>query len=107
MAFCKKQGLIQTLGRIPVAQSTRSITPRSRSAGRVFRPSSPPTPERLAAKPAAICVWALKEKLKVVVQQAHCLAEQEHELVVNTLAVPLRDMRGDTLAALNLVRSLI
>jgi IclR family pca regulon transcriptional regulator len=30
---------------------------------------------------------------------------QEHELGVEALAVPLRNARGDTVAALNLVRS--
>jgi IclR family pca regulon transcriptional regulator len=50
-------------------------------------------------------VRALKEKLKRVAELDHCLAEQEHELAVDALAVPLRDMRGDTVAALNLVRS--
>ena len=48
---------------------------------------------------------ALKQKLKRVAEQDFCLAEQEHELGVEALAVPLRDMRGDTVAALNLVRT--
>lgn len=46
-----------------------------------------------------------KQKLKRVAQQDYCLAEQEHELGVDALAVPLRNERGDTIAALNLVRS--
>jgi IclR family pca regulon transcriptional regulator len=48
---------------------------------------------------------ALTQKLKRVAEQDFCLAAQEHELGVDALAVPLRDMRGDTVAALNLVRT--
>jgi IclR family pca regulon transcriptional regulator len=33
------------------------------------------------------------------------LASEEHELGVHALAVPLRDMRGQTVAALNVVAS--
>jgi IclR family pca regulon transcriptional regulator len=40
-----------------------------------------------------------------VAEQDYCLAEQEHALTVGALAVPLRDMRGETVAALNLVRT--
>ena len=47
----------------------------------------------------------LKQKLKQIAQQDYCLATQEHELGVDALAVPLRNQRGDTVAALNLVRS--
>jgi IclR family pca regulon transcriptional regulator len=47
----------------------------------------------------------LKRKLKVIALQDYCLATQEHELGVDALAVPLRNQRGDTVAALNLVRS--
>ena len=42
---------------------------------------------------------------KLVAKQDYCLATQEHELGVDALAVPLRNARGDTIAALNLVRS--
>jgi IclR family pca regulon transcriptional regulator len=48
---------------------------------------------------------ALRQKLKLVAKQDYCLAIQEHELGVDALAVPLRNARGDTIAALNLVRS--
>lgn len=45
--------------------------------------------------------------LRAAIAQArrddHCLAAQEHELGVHALAVPLRDLRGRTLAALNVV----
>jgi IclR family pca regulon transcriptional regulator len=34
-----------------------------------------------------------------------CVASEEHELGVHALAVPLRDMRGRTVAALNVVAS--
>jgi IclR family pca regulon transcriptional regulator len=47
----------------------------------------------------------LRQKLKRVAQQDFCLAMQEHELGVDALAVPLRNDRGETVAALNLVRS--
>ncbi len=46
-----------------------------------------------------------RHKLKQVAQQDFCLACEEHELGVDALAVPLRNARGDTVAALNLVRS--
>ena len=50
-------------------------------------------------------VQAFKKKLKVVAQQDHCWAVQEHELAVEALAVPLRDVRGEVIAALNVVRT--
>jgi IclR family pca regulon transcriptional regulator len=37
--------------------------------------------------------------------QDYCVASEEHELGVHALAVPLRDMRGLTLAAINVVAS--
>jgi IclR family transcriptional regulator, pca regulon regulatory protein len=45
------------------------------------------------------------KKLAQIAKQDYCLATQEHELGVDALAVPLRNARGDTVAALNLVRS--
>lgn len=47
----------------------------------------------------------LKRKLSQVIKQDYSLASQEHELGVDALAVPLRNARGDTVAALNLVCS--
>ena len=48
-------------------------------------------------------------KLKTLVEQVrlddYCLASEEHELGVHALAVPLRDMQGRTVAALNVVSS--
>jgi IclR family pca regulon transcriptional regulator len=48
-------------------------------------------------------------KLKALVEQVKlddfCLASEEHELGVHALAVPLRDMQGRTVAALNVVSS--
>jgi IclR family pca regulon transcriptional regulator len=48
-------------------------------------------------------------KLRAVVDQVrmddYCLASEEHELGVHALAVPLRDMQGHTVAALNVVSS--
>ena len=35
----------------------------------------------------------------------YCVASEEHELGVHALAVPLRDMQGHTVAALNVVAS--
>ncbi len=46
-----------------------------------------------------------KELLDRVRQQDHCVAREEHELGVHALAVPLRDLQGRTLAALNVVTS--
>lgn len=48
-------------------------------------------------------------KLMALVDQARlddfCVASEEHELGVHALAVPLRDMQGRTVAALNVVTS--
>ncbi len=48
-------------------------------------------------------------KLRALVDQVriddYCLASEEHELGVHALAVPLRDMQGRTVAALNVVSS--
>ncbi|MBZ0135694.1 MAG: helix-turn-helix domain-containing protein [Planctomycetes bacterium] len=46
---------------------------------------------------------ALTAVLNDVRRLDYCLAVQEHELGIEALAVPLRDMRGNTLAALNVV----
>jgi IclR family pca regulon transcriptional regulator len=46
-------------------------------------------------------------ELRLALEQAraddHCLASEEHELGVHAVAVPLRDMQGQALAALNVV----
>ena len=48
-------------------------------------------------------------KLRAVIDQVrvddYCVASEEHELGVHALAVPLRDMQGHTVAALNVVAS--
>ncbi len=48
-------------------------------------------------------------KLKALIDQVrlddYCVASEEHELGVHALAVPLRDMRGRTVAAINVVTS--
>jgi len=48
-------------------------------------------------------------KLRALVDQVrrddYCVASEEHELGVHALAVPLRDMQGRTVAALNVVTS--
>jgi IclR family pca regulon transcriptional regulator len=47
------------------------------------------------------------KRLRVLIDQAarddYCLASEEHELGVHALAVPLRNMQGKTVAALNVV----
>ena len=47
------------------------------------------------------------KQLRVVLEQAaaddHCLASEEHEVGVHAVAVPLRNMQGRALAALNVV----
>jgi len=48
----------------------------------------------------------LKEVVKQVRSQDWCVASEEHELGVHALAVPLRNMEGRTVAALNVVSSL-
>ena len=46
-------------------------------------------------------------KFRALIEQVrtrdHCFASEEHELGVNALAVPLRNMQGQTVAALNVV----
>ncbi|MBN9330661.1 MAG: IclR family transcriptional regulator [Comamonas sp. SCN 67-35] len=46
---------------------------------------------------------ALAAVLDDVRRMDYCVAVQEHELGIQALAVPLRDVRGNTLAALNVV----
>lgn len=48
---------------------------------------------------------ALREVLDAVRRQDWCLASQEHEIGVHALAVPLRDLQGRTIAALNMIAS--
>jgi IclR family pca regulon transcriptional regulator len=55
----------------------------------------------------AIQASSLKQKLKAIAKQDYCVANQEHELGVDAIAVPLRNTSGKTVAALNLVRSSI
>ena len=47
----------------------------------------------------------LRQRLAQVRRDDHCFASEEHELGVQALAVPLRDMKGRTVAALNVVLS--
>lgn len=46
---------------------------------------------------------ALRARIEQVRTQDFCEANQTHELGIHALAVPLRDMRGRTVAALNVV----
>ena len=48
---------------------------------------------------------AFREVLDTVRRQDWCLASQEHEIGVHALAVPLRDLQGHTVAALNMIAS--
>jgi IclR family pca regulon transcriptional regulator len=47
----------------------------------------------------------LRTVLEEVRRQDFCIALEEHELAVQALAVPLRNMEGHTVAALNIVTS--
>jgi IclR family transcriptional regulator, pca regulon regulatory protein len=46
---------------------------------------------------------AFRTLIEEVRQQDYCVASEEHELGVHALAVPLRNMDGRTVAALNVV----
>ncbi|RYF35377.1 MAG: IclR family transcriptional regulator, partial [Comamonadaceae bacterium] len=46
---------------------------------------------------------AFRAVIAQVREQDFCVASEEHELGVHALAVPLRDMAGRTVAALNVV----
>jgi len=48
---------------------------------------------------------ALRAQIAQVRAQDWCIANEEHEIGVQALAVPLRDIRGRTVAALNVVLS--
>ena len=41
--------------------------------------------------------------LEAVARDDHCIASEEHELGVLTIAVPLRNAQGSTVAALNVI----
>jgi len=47
----------------------------------------------------------LRQLVSRVRKNDYCFASEEHELGVQALAVPLRDMQGHTVAALNVVLS--
>lgn len=84
------------------------------STGRVLLAALPPAElelwlaerelPRLTAHTATDAA-ALRAMLQQVREQDYCMAREEHELGVQALAVPLRNMGGQTLAALNLVTS--
>lgn len=48
---------------------------------------------------------AFRAVIEQVRREDHCLSSEEHELGVHALAVPLRNPRGQTVAALNVVAS--
>ena len=50
-------------------------------------------------------VGPLRQAITKVRRDDYCLAVQEHELGVHALAVPLRNLQGHTMAALNVVAS--
>ncbi len=47
----------------------------------------------------------LRQRIAQARKDDFCFASEEHELGVQALAVPLRDMQGRTVAALNVVLS--
>ena len=50
-------------------------------------------------------VRELRARIRQAASDDYCVAREEHELGVHALAVPLRNMRGQTVAALNVVAS--
>ena len=50
-------------------------------------------------------IGEFRETIEAVRRADYCIATEEHELGVHALAVPVRDMRGKTVAALNVVAS--
>ena len=50
-------------------------------------------------------IEALKKVLDDVRRLDYCVAQEEHELAIQAVAVPLRNMQGRTVAALNMVTS--
>lgn len=50
-------------------------------------------------------IAGLKAVLDEVRRLDYCVAQEEHELAIQALAVPLRDMKGRVVAALNVVTS--
>lgn len=50
-------------------------------------------------------VGPLRQVITKVRRDDYCLAVEEHELGVHALAVPLRNLQGHTVAALNVVAS--
>lgn len=61
-------------------------------------------PQRLTPRTIADA-GALREAITKVRSDDHCLASEEHEMGVHALAVPLRNLQGSTVAALNVVAS--
>lgn len=76
-----------------------AMTPAALSAWLKGRSLARLTPRTLT-RPAE-----LRRRLAQIRKDDHALASEEHELGVQALAVPLRDMQGRTVAALNLVLS--
>lgn len=83
------------LAALPAAQLRAWLAARCAATGRLPR-LTPYT----VTEPAA-----LKRVLREVRQQDYCLCSEEHELGVHAVAVPLRDLQGRTVAALNAVLS--
>ncbi|TSE32324.1 Pca operon regulatory protein [Tepidimonas thermarum] len=83
------------LAALPRAALTRWLAERSAASGALPRltPYTVTEPQ------------ALRRILQQVRQEDHCVCSEEHELGVHAVAVPLRDMRGQTVAALNAVLS--
>lgn len=112
-------------GALPTALASRSVLAYGLHVGTRLPAHATSTGQVLLANlaPAALAQWlqnhplprltshtttdpaALRQRLQRVAADDHCLASQTHELGVEALAVPLRNDRGQTVAALNLVRA--
>jgi IclR family pca regulon transcriptional regulator len=82
------------------------------STGRVLLASLPPADFKLWLKDrelpritpqTEVGVAKFKRLIEQVRRDDHCVARDAHELGIHALAVPLRNMQGRTLAALNVV----
>jgi IclR family pca regulon transcriptional regulator len=88
-AYCTANGRVLLAARPPEALDAWLAQQHARQALRPLTPRSLTQPE------------ALRQELARVRAQGHALVDQEMELGLRTLAVPLRNHRGEIVAALN------
>jgi IclR family pca regulon transcriptional regulator len=88
-AYCTANGRVLLAARPPEALDAWLAQQQARQALRPLTPRSLTQPE------------ALRQELARVRAQGHALVDQEMELGLRTLAVPLRNHRGEVVAALN------